>query len=227
MIKKRIQKCTKFVAAAMMAAMCMMSVGGVTAYANVDQTAVEAAEAQAGENVIVPEQTPETEQPQEPVIDRQSFSVPGNGEVLDDISGDPTKEFYTIRTANNNTYYMVIDKSATSENVYMLSMIDEQDLKEFLNQEETEPAEVTPTPAVVLEENTQTEPQTEAVKPEENKPQNNYGSLAIIGVAALAGLGGYFFLKRKKKDDQFDVVSENLEYDDGLEVVNEDEESGR
>ena len=68
-----------------------------------------------------------------------AFSVDGNGEVLDNVMDEKSgKEFYTITTANNNTYYLIIDHSSSTKNVYMLSMIDENDLKEFLSEEEPE-----------------------------------------------------------------------------------------
>ena len=66
-----------------------------------------------------------------------AFTTPGNGEVKDDITDDSTKEFLTVTTKNNNTFYIVIDRSATSQNVYMLSQIDENDLSEFLDKDST------------------------------------------------------------------------------------------
>ena len=83
-----------------------------------------------------------------------AFTTPGNGEVKDDITDDSTKEFLTVTTKNNNTFYIVIDRSATSQNVYMLSQIDENDLSEFLDKDSTSTV-VTPqpdTPKVVLDE---------------------------------------------------------------------------
>ena len=71
-----------------------------------------------------------------------AFSVDGNGEVLDNVMDEKSgKEFYTIVTANNNTYYLIIDHASSTKNVYMLSMIDENDLKEFLSEEEPEAPE--------------------------------------------------------------------------------------
>ena len=67
----------------------------------------------------------------EPDSNEGAFSVPGNGEVLDEIRSSSDKEFYTIQTANNTTYYLVIDHSGNTDNVYMLSLIDENDLAEL------------------------------------------------------------------------------------------------
>ncbi len=51
--------------------------------------------------------------------------------LVDDKENDSTKQFLTVQTKNGNTFYMVIDRSGTSENVYMMSLVDEKDLAEF------------------------------------------------------------------------------------------------
>jgi hypothetical protein len=61
---------------------------------------------------------------------------------VDDKENDSSKQFLTVQTKNGNTFYMVIDRSGTSENVYMMSLVDENDLAEFLDEnEETEKKE--------------------------------------------------------------------------------------
>ena len=77
--------------------------------------------AEAPTEVVQEETTAETTEDNADTGNNQAFSVPGNGEVLDNIKDDSSKEFYTITTANNNTYYLVIDHSSTTDNVYMLS----------------------------------------------------------------------------------------------------------
>lgn len=61
------------------------------------------------------------------------FSMPGNGELVDDVEDDGTsKQFLTVQTKNGNTFYIVVDRSGNTENVYMLSLVDENDLAEFI-----------------------------------------------------------------------------------------------
>lgn len=94
--------------------------------------------AQANENA---EQTEATEQviEEQPATEGTLFSTPGNGQLVDDKENDSTKQFLTVQTKNGNTFYMVIDRSGTSENVYMMSLVDENDLAEFLDEtKETE-----------------------------------------------------------------------------------------
>lgn len=136
------------------------------------------------------------------------FTVPGNGEVLDDIP-DGNKEFYTITTANNNTFYIVVDKASTSQNVYMLAKVNEDDVSEFIENK------VTPTPAptasVIIQQPTVPPIQT-VVVPEQKNDMNS--SMLIIGAVALAAIGGAFYFKVvKKPDDEMDD-SEGMEYDD-------------
>ena len=176
-----------------------------------------------------PEPTPTPEPIPEPVIEETTpegtpFSVLGNGEILDDITDDPTKDFLTVTTANGNTFFLVIDRSQNTENVYMLSMIDELDLQDFIEESEQEE----PTQAgVVLEEPAPTPEPTPAVEPEtEEEPASNGlpAFLIVIMLTAVAGVGVYFYFKiYKPQHEQDNSESENMEISDGLETINEDE----
>ncbi|MCD7856385.1 MAG: DUF4366 domain-containing protein [Clostridiales bacterium] len=157
-----------------------------------------------------------------------SFSVSGNGEVLDDITDDSTKEFFTITTANGNTYFLVIDRSSSSENVYMLSMIDEYDLQDFL--EDTDGTDTTTTSqgSVVLEEQTSStaEPEeTETAVVTEDETSGSMSAVLMVLLLAAAGGGGayYYFKVYKPKHDADAYESEGMEIGDGLETINEDE----
>jgi len=152
------------------------------------------------------------------------FSVSGNGEVLDNITDDSSKEFYTITTANNNTYYLVIDHSTTSNNVYMLSAIDENDLKDFI--EETEETPET-TPSVIVDEKPETETpsvETEPERAETETQTTEKGAMVAVILAALFGIGAYGYFKvYKPRQEDDDAESENMETE-MFETINEDEE---
>ena len=51
----------------------------------------------------IPEQTPAPQEGQ--TEEGTPFSVPGNGELLDDKKEDESKEFLTIQTKNGNTFF--------------------------------------------------------------------------------------------------------------------------
>ncbi len=213
------KKIRKILALMAVTAACLFGTNGVTAYANVDENAVAEAEKQAQQTEAPPaEEKPVVEE--EEVTPEDDFSVPGNGEVVDHITKDSSKEFYTIRTANNNTFYLVVDKAQNTQNVYMLSTIDENDLQEFLDESEKKEPETEP--SVVIPETEQ--PPEE--KPEEEEPQKDGSKnmMGVIGLVVLMGLGGFYFLKIRPKKETEEAPSENLEIGDGLETVNEDED---
>lgn len=147
-----------------------------------------------------------------------------NGEVEDNMMDDPSKEFFTVKTKGGNTFFLVIDRARNSENVYMLSMIDEYDLQEFLDDEERNGQQEEETPAVVLPE-TKPEP-TPDVEIEEPKEESSGGMnkiLLLVFVAALGGAGAFFyFYIYKPKPKEETPQSENLETDQSLATVNED-----
>lgn len=179
-------------------------------------------------NVDIVTDSAETEEAEE-TKSENSFSVEGNGEVLDDITDDSEMEFLTITTANGNTFYLIIDRS--SDNVYMLSTIDEYDLQDFIEDdiEETDTTTSTSQGSVVLEEKTEsTEEETETETPAVTVDEESSGSMSVIIIvliiAVAVGGGAYFYLKvYKPKHEADNYKSENMEIGDGLETINEDE----
>ena len=207
-MKKKIRN---LAAMLMMTAAVLLS-GTMTAYAYAD----EAAE-------TVPEPVIEEETPGE--TEDTPFSVAGNGELLDDITDDETKQFLTVQTKNGNTFFMVIDHSRNSENVYMLSLIDEHDLAEFIEEEKSEPVEEKP--AMVVEE-PQPEPVQEEIQPEPEKAGMGMGAVFTILLLGAGCVGGYYYFKiLKPKREEEEAESEGLEFDDGGVYVNEDQENGQ
>ena len=152
------------------------------------------------------------------------------------------KEFYTIQTASEKVFYLIIDRDGEEEMVYFLTEVTENDLlnvtadnSETLpknsaalesaipvtegvlpnNNGEQETEELTEEPTEDGEENTE-EPEPEPEKTEEN-PMATYIILGIVAAAAIGG-GYYFKVVRKKKeeflDEDDDEEDEEEEYDD-------------
>ena len=236
MIKHR--RLSKKSAAAVLAAAILIGTS-TTAFAYVDPGAEqteqsqtsETASADSGQEAAPDEGTSEGDTVLEETDETgTAFSTPGNAQVQDDITEDSTKEFLTITTKNNNTFYLVIDRSASSENVYMLSQIDESDLQEFLDSGAVI-SEETSVPSVVLEENETSSVSSvneEEPVPEEEQENASAGNLAgILAILLVAGAGAgayYYFKIRKKKAEAEEENSEGLEFSDGLETVDEREE---
>ena len=205
------KKCKKWLALFVMAA-GLISTAPMTAFAFTD----EAAQAEAP---VVVEETAEM-----PETEATPFSVPGNGQLVDDKTDDETKQFLTIQTKNGNTFFLVLDRSSNTENVYMLSMIDENDLAEFIEGTPAVTEQETETPQVVIPETEETQEETEPETEPEKQPEGrNRGALLALALLLAGGIGGFYYLKVvKPKKEEEDADSEDLEFDDG-EPINEDE----
>ena len=210
-MKKKIRELAVMFAVAVM----LFTSGTVKAYAFVDESQEETEAME--ETVEVAESSP--------------FSVDGNGELLDDISDDETKQFLTVQTKNGNTFFMVIDRSRNAENVYMLSLVDENDLAEFI---EKEPEPVEEKPAVVLEL-PEPEPVVEDIQPKPEKAGVSMGAVLTLILLGAGAAGGYYYVKIvKPRREEEEAASEDLEFcgggayenDEEEDLQEEDEESG-
>ena len=159
-----------------------------------------------------------TDSDDEDVVEENAFSTPGNASLGDVIRDSDSKDFYTIKTDNDNTYYLVIDHAGSMDNVYMLSTIDEEDLKDFLEENSSG--------SLILPE-TQTQEETPAVDTQEQEPEQKSKTSGIISLAVIAlaaVIGGIAFMRyRRRNEEPEDDYSEGME-DDGIPTINEDEE---
>ena len=152
-----------------------------------------------------PDEGTSNRDPSEP---EKPFSEPGNCEVLDEIRSSSDKDFYAIQTQNHNTFYLVVDHASSSDNVYMLSTIDENDLEEFLKEKKE------PEPEPVIVEEPVAEPE-EPAEPEPQKKGGGLGWLLFLVLAAAGAIGGYYYFRFYRPSlEEDDVESENMEYSD-------------
>lgn len=165
---------------------------------------------------------------QEPVeTESTPFSTPGNGELVDDVEdGGMSKQFLTVQTKNGNTFYIVVDRSGSTENVYMLSLVDENDLAEFIETadsgEDAAALEITE-PALDLETSADEEAGDGQEDNADDGKQEGTGTgvsilvILILGVCA-AGIG--YCLKTARARKEPDSAEE-----ESLEFFNDYEES--
>jgi len=215
----RIRKLMKTLPIALCASAFLL---GAPAYANVPQSAETDIEpAEIIEVTPTPSPMPDVTYEPLPEVSQQPFTIAGNGEVQDDIS-DGSKEFYTITTSNNNTFYLVVDRARTTQNVYMLSRVDEGDVADFI-EGYTAP---TPTPAPTVQIQLPTPaptPQIIAVETEPEKQTPSVNSYMLIGALALAVIGGgWYFKVYKPKHDNYDDDDEGMEYNDSEDERDDD-----
>lgn len=225
----------------MVLTLCLTMILGssMNAYAYVDESAGTETEVTT-EAVVVEEElsadTEETTETESEEADEETeesagaFSESGNLSLLDDVETDEAKEleYMTVQTKSGAVFYLVIDRSADTENVYFLNQVDELDLmaimddaqkQEYESSLKEEPQEVPETP--IEDEPTADEPVDE--EPQADLQTNNLALFGVIGVIAALVIGGYVFMKKKAKKDGADL-DEDLEFYDDEEYENEDEQ---
>lgn len=225
----------------MVLTLCLTMILGssMNAYAYVDESAGTETEATTEAVVVEEELTADTEETTETESEETdeeteesagAFSESGNLSLLDDVGADKAKnlEYMTVQTKSGAVFYLVIDKSADTENVYFLNQVDELDLmaimddaqkQEYESSLKEEPQEVPETP--IEDEPTADESVDE--EPQADLQTNNLALFGVIGVIAALVIGGYAFMKKKAKKDGADL-DEDLEFYDDEEYENEDEQ---
>jgi hypothetical protein len=153
--------------------------------------------------------------------DTTPLTPEGNSNLQDD-SNSKNKEFITVQTKNGNYFYLVIDKDRADNNAYMLSQIDEGDLKEFLEEEEIQE------PATTIVEQPAEESQEEP-ELEKQEPKGGMNGMTFLILAAAAGGGAYYYfkvLKPKQEQAKGEQEIESAEFPDD-EVEREDMDDTR
>ena len=171
----------------------------------------------------------------------------GQGTVMDDVTNEDGKEFFPIKTPNENIFYLIIDKQRDSENVYFLNSVTESDLMALAEKDDSnsgtsaipDPAPVcickdkceagavnTACPVCILSMADCVGTAPAPTEPtEQPKESGNNGSMVIVLLAVLAvGGAGWYFKIYKPKHDMADA--EDFDELTGGEdpMVNEDEE---
>ena len=175
-----------------------------------------------------------------------AFTPDGNLTLIDDFlqieapttedSARIEKQFITVQSKNENTFYIVIDRNGDNENVYFLNLVDEADLMALMEDENGETAAPTcsctdkcvvgaiNTSCEICRTNmsecagkeTVTEPQpTEPAKePDAKKKSANFLPVLVLLIAGVAG-GAVFWFKFRKPKTKTSGNSDLEDYDFG------------
>lgn len=119
----------------------------------------------------------------------------GTGTVVDNATDGDGKEFFTITTADEAVFYLVIDRQKSTENVYFLNAVTVADLL-ALAESSGAVIPVTPDP--------EPEPAPEPAPEPEPEPESKGGGAGmLLVVLAVVGIGGgagwYFKIYRPKQ----------------------------
>lgn len=178
---------------------------------------------------------------------KAAFKEAAEAEHEESEDSEKGKEFYTIQTASEKVFYLIIDRDGEEEVVYFLTEISENDLLNVT----TDNSETLPKNSAALESaipvsegalsNNNTEPdETEVAEPAENaeepevseksepepevSEENPLATYVVFGLIAAIAIGAGYYLKvvRKKKEDFLDEDDD----EDEEEEEYEDDEDG-
>ncbi|MBQ2669335.1 MAG: DUF4366 domain-containing protein [Clostridia bacterium] len=201
----------KIIAILSAALLCFGGMCGITAYANYDSTAT----APAATATPKPARTISTE---------------GAGHVVDNISDSDKLQFISVTAKDGSVFFIVIDKQNVNDNVYFLNKVDISDLEALAKgNSSTMPAAVKATPAPSAQASPSVEPsgKTEtAPKSEKSKSGNSNMFLLLIALAAIGGLGLYYFkiyIPKKKMENAPDLEDFEFAADEDEDTENEDD----
>ena len=129
-------------------------------------------------------------EPAEPLpAEPNPFTPDGTGTVVDNATDQDGKEFFTITTAEEAVFYLVIDRQRETENVYFLNAVTVADLM-ALAESSGEPAAPEPPP--------EPDPTQEPEPVPEKKGGAGPLLLALAVVVIGGGAGWYFKIYRPK-----------------------------
>lgn len=181
---------------------------------------------------------------------REEMPLTPNGQatVVDHATGADGKEFFTITTADNNVFYLIVDRQREEENVYFLNAVTETDLlslaqadeqPELILEPEEEPtcsctqkceAGDVNTLCLVCKENRKAcvGEVVEELEPEEKESNAGLILFVVLTLAVGGAVGWYFKIYRPKQEFIEDDDGEEEESEEfGTETINEDEEENQ
>lgn len=150
----------------------------------------------------------------------------GTGTVIDNVTNEDGKEFFTITTPSKHVFYLIIDRQKNAENVYFLDAVTDKDLLALAKSDNEDvsgssSSKVTSTPETSSAPTASTPTVSSVSRPEKQNVSAGIAAVAVLAVA-LAGAAVWFFKFRKPgKKDKNKPDPDDYDY-----TEDEDEESG-
>lgn len=164
------------------------------------------------------------------ILDKNSEPAePGMGTSYDktktDGSDDGDKVFYTVTTAEGDTFYMVIDQTQNKDNVYLLNTVTRDDLKALAVNDGSGQETAEEDNLLTALKNEKNDVSAIEKEPEPSK-SGGISPQIIMMALVLAGGGLYYYLKvyKNKKEQQMDVM-DAMSMEDFEPEPEEDEEA--
>lgn len=177
----------------------------------------------------------------------------GNLELVDDVTQESDgKQFITVQSKNDNTFYIVIDRDKDTDNVYFMNLVDEADLMALMEDGEVtlkctcktrcEAGNVDTTCPVCKnnmtectgeEQEKETEAVTESTVNEPEKTESKGSAAPMLGLFLIVVLGAggavyYLKFRKPKTDTKGPVDLDDYDFgdeddEDDVEYVSEDD----
>lgn len=142
-----------------------------------------------------------------PAPEPNPLTPDGTGTVVDNATDADGKEFFTITTADEAVFYLVIDRQKSTENVYFLNAVTVADLLALAESSGTV-VPVVPDP--------EPEPDPEPTPEPEPEPESKGGGagmlLVVLAVVSIGGGAGWYFKIYRPKQQK--AVEPEEDYDE-------------
>lgn len=182
---------------------------------------VNAAEATANDNndnnTAVEETTTESNDNESNSTDYNwSSNSTGNANLTADqeiLMENGMYQFIAVKTRDDDTFYVIIDKTKNEDNVYFLNEVDTADIEKFLSDDTNANATVQET----------TQPATEQVESTATSDDSQFTIYLIVGIIVLGGIAFAIYKLKKGKSTKKNADNSDDDFDDfDYEEINED-----
>jgi len=130
----------------------------------------------------------------------------GTGTVIDNVTNEDGKEFFTVTTPSKHVFYLIIDRQKNAENVYFLDAVTDKDLLALAKSDNEDvsgssSSKAASTPETSSAPTVSTPTVSSASRPEKQNSSAGIAAVAVLA-AVLIGAAVWFFKFRKpgKKD---------------------------
>lgn len=150
----------------------------------------------------------------------------GTGTVIDNVTNEDGKEFFTVTTPSKHVFYLIIDRQKNAENVYFLDAVTDKDLLALAKSDNEDVSGSSSSKTASAPETSSAPTTSTPTVSSGSRPEKQNGSAGIAAVAVLAiilvGAVVWFFKFRKPdKKDKNRPDPDDYDY-----IEDEDEESG-
>ena len=147
----------------------------------------------------------------------------GTGTVIDNVTNEDGKEFFTVTTPSKHVFYLIIDRQKDAENVYFLDAVTDKDLLALAKSDNEDVSGSSSSKGDSAPETSSAPTVSTPTVSSNSQPEKQNSSAGIAAIAVLAavliGAAVWFFKFRKpgKKDknrpdpDDYDYAGDESE----------------